>query len=344
MEVVDVLRHADVDVEQVHPKDVSRTAGALVDVVLDVAVGEIRARFAVEERQRAPYPNELARLEAVKRRIGGFGAPLLVVPFVSLPLAAMLTASGWSWADTSGNFDLRSDGLVARQRVTTTPPRMRTTGLPQGTGSLGIIRALINFIEGENEEPGATMLAAQANVSQPRASQVLRKLLDLGLVSRSTSGRWTPNRAALVDRFILEYRGPGGSQQYFYSLDSPTDVACRVAAWHAERGRFAVSADVGPDLLVPWRRPSIVVLYATAVLDPAALGLVSAQGPHDANVLLRSPHDTSVFPVPRLVAEVNGVEVPLADVTQQIWDLHDLGGADRLEAAGMLREWLIGRS
>jgi hypothetical protein len=40
---------------------------------------------------------------------------------------------------------------------------------------------------------------------------------------------------------------------------------------------------------------------------------------------------------------MDGVDVPLADLTQQIWDLQDLGGADRLEAAGRLREWLLNR-
>ena len=44
-----------------------------------------------------------------------------------------------------------------------------------------------------------------------------------------------------------------------------------------------------------------------------------------------------------LVATVRGVDIPLADETQLIWDLQDLGGADRLEAAGVLREWLLTR-
>jgi hypothetical protein len=55
------------------------------------------------------------------------------------------------------------------------------------------------------------------------------------------------------------------------------------------------------------------------------------------------PGDESVFPVPLWAAEVRDVEVGLADATQMIWDLHDLGGADRLEAAGKLREWLLTR-
>jgi hypothetical protein len=33
--------------------------------------------------------------------------------------------------------------------------------------------------------------------------------------------------------------------------------------------------------------------------------------------------------------------VPLTDPLQQIWDLENLGGADRIEAAERMREWLL---
>ncbi len=187
----------------------------------------------------------------------------------------------------------------------------------------------------------ATALAARANVSQPRASQVLRQLHDLELIERSGSGRWEPDREALLDRLLEDYRGPGGSEQYLYSLDSPTDVAIRAAGANTRERPIVVSADVAPDLLLAWRRPSVVILFATHEIGPGNLGLVEAQGRHDANVIIRYPDDRSVFPVPKLVAELHGVEVPLAAPSQLIWDLQDLGGADRLEAAGMLREWLL---
>jgi hypothetical protein len=106
---------------------------------------------------------------------------------------------------------------------------------------------------------------------------------------------------------------------------------------------IVVSADVGPDLIVPWRRPSLVILYARHAIDPPDLGLTDAQGRHDPNVIVRTPEDRSVFPVPALVGQIQGNEVPLADPLQQIWDLQDLGGADRIEAAGRLREWLLER-
>ncbi len=337
MDAVRALRSAEVDV-------VVQSAGdAGIDAVLEVSAGSARSRFAVEVRRRAPYPNELSHLAAQRERIARHGEPMLVAPFVNDALASALRASGWSWADGQGNFDLRAPGLVLRQRTTSTPPKPRRTKLPHGSGSLAIVRALIQFGRGEQEEPTATALAAQARVSQPRASQVLHQLLDLDLVERTENGRWSPHREALLDRFLAEYRGPGGSEQYFYSLDPPTDVAVRAARLASARRPIVVSADVGPDLLLAWRRPSVVILYTQAAVDPAELDLVDAQGRHDANVILRSPRDLSVIPVPELVAELRGVEIPLADPTQQIWDLQDLGGADRLEAAGMLREWLLKR-
>jgi hypothetical protein len=106
---------------------------------------------------------------------------------------------------------------------------------------------------------------------------------------------------------------------------------------------IAASADVGPDLILPWRRPSVVILYAKHAIDPSGLGLTQAQGRHDANVVMRAPQDRSVFPTSALVAQVQGSDVLLADPIQQIWDLQDLGGADRIDAAGRLRQWLLER-
>lgn len=336
-EVVRALRAAEVDAV-VRP---SETAG--LDAVLEVTAEGVRSRFAVEEKARAPYPNELALLAARHNAIASAGEPLLVAPFVNEAVASALRAAGWSWADGQANFDLRAPGLVLRQRQSSTPPKRQRTALPHGSGGLAIVRALIRSAQGDDEEASSTVLAAQANVSQPRASQVLHQLQDLALVERTTDRRWTPRREALLDRFLAEYRGPAGSERYLYSLESPADVAVRAARDSSATRPVVASADVGPDLLLSWRRPSVVILYSTAFIDPAELGLVEAQGRHDANVVVRNPRDRSVFPVPELVADVRGVDVPLADPAQQIWDLQDLGGADRLEAAGMLREWLLNR-
>jgi len=201
----------------------------------------------------------------------------------------------------------------------------------------------VRFSGGEDAELGPTALAAQAGVSQPRASQVLHQLHDLKLVDISARGRWEPRREALLDRFLAEYPGPGGSESYYYTLGSPVEVALDAGRAAAPGRPIAVSADVGPDLIVPWRRPSLVILYARHAIDPSDFGLTEAHGGHDANVIVRSPEDRSVFPIPALVGQVQGNEVPLADPLQQVWDLQELGGADRIEAAGRLREWMLKR-
>jgi DNA-binding transcriptional ArsR family regulator len=338
MNAVQWLRESGLAVMQSEP----RLAGdAPADIVLEVAAGGQCARFAVEVKQRAPYPNELGRLGRLRETLSRLGQPLLVAPFVSQTLGVALTGQGWSWADAQGDFDLRAPGLVLRQRRTVARPKPVRVALPRGSGSSAVIRALIRLGEGAEEEPGAASLATLAGVSQPRVSQVLAALRDHNLVERVDRGRWRPDREALLDRFMAEYRGPGGSEQFFHALDSPADVAVRAArSWGHQ---VAVSADAGPDLIVPWRRPSTVILYVKRVPEVNGMGLelVGAQGRHDANVIVHMPADRSVFPVPALVAELHGMEIPLADPSQMLWDLDDLGGADRAEAAGRLREWLL---
>jgi len=341
MDVLSALQAVGVTVHHVEREQ--RVHDLRVDAILDLRLGKARATFAVEEKRRAPYPNELPKLQPAQKSLAEVGTPMLVVPFVSEPLGTSLTQAGWSWADATGNFDLRSDHLVLRQRATATQPRPKPGRLPQGSGGLAIIRTLIGFPLGTNEEPGATALANQVGVSQPRASQVLHRLLELNLVTRSPQGRWSPNREALLDRYLSEYRGPGGSEHYLSSLDPPNEVAARAAKHVDDERSLAVSADVGPDLLLAWRRPSVVILYVRQLLDLDRLRLVDAQGRPDANVIIRIPDDVSMFPTDLLVAEMGDVDVPLADPTQQIWDLHELGGTDRLEAAGRLREWLLNR-
>jgi hypothetical protein len=117
---------------------------------------------------------------------------------------------------------------------------------------------------------------------------VLRQLHDLELIESTGRGRWRPRREALLDRFLAEYPGPQGSEQHFYSLDTPADVAVRARTL---RRRVAVSADVGPDLLVPWRRPSVVIVYVEHAIDPADLELVEAQMPRV--VIYPAPHADS---------------------------------------------------
>jgi hypothetical protein len=339
MEAVRWLRESGLRIKD-HAAADSTDAG--VDAILDVAADGRSAHFAVQVKRRAPYPHEVDRLEPSRRELARQGRPLMVAPFISEPLGSILTKADWSWADDQGNFDLRAPGLLLRQRRTVAAPARRRRSLPRGSGSFAVIRALVSSGE-EAEEYRATVLAAQAGVSQPRVSQVLHHLRDLDLIERTGHGLWEPDREALLDRFLAEYPGPGGSEQYCYSLDPPTDVAIRAGQVSAPGRPIVASADIGPDLIVPWRRPSLVIFYVKHLIDQSSLGLIDAQGRRDANVIVRLPEDRSVFPSHALMARIRGNDVPLADPLQQIWDLQDLGGTDRLEVAGRLRQWLLAR-
>lgn len=171
---------------------------------------------------------------------------------------------------------------------------------------------------------------------------MLSQLQKEGLVRRGKDGWHASDREGLLDAFLLEYGGPGGTESFFYSLDALQDVAVSIVSILAsQRAKCAVSADVGPDLVTSWRSPTQLIVYVDRPFDASRFGLVTAMGRDDANALVRVPDDASVFRHQPLEAEVDGSYVPLAHETQMIWDLHDLGGDDRLEAASHLKKWLL---
>jgi hypothetical protein len=320
---------------------VRRPAGDF-DALLQVDVDGIEGTFAVEIRSRPPYPNELDVFLSMHNHLAKFGVPLLFAPSISEGLGLRLVKHGWSWADSRGYFELRAPGIRLKNRAPSKAPAIhpRRTSLPQGPGALSIVRFLIRD-RNEWGGFGPTHLANIAQVSQPRASQVLASLASADLVERVPDG-WRANREDLLDAFLNQYRGPGGAEVPLYSLDAPAETAARIVE-RAEvtQARIAVSADVGPDLISPWRSPSVVIVYMDEDTHIDELELVRAKTRADANVLLRVPDDTSVFRSHTLEADLKGRVIPLADETQMIWDLHDLGGDDRIEAAGEMRKWLL---
>jgi len=311
----------------------------IADDVVDIAVGKSLVRFAIKKRQRAPFPNEIPDIEDDRRSLENFGRPLLVAPYIPESLGRALSEAGWSWADDQGNYDVRDVGLRLRQRRTFTEPRRTRRLMPSGFGSWSVIRTLIALQEDREDGLSPTELAKRAHVSQPRASQVLSALARLDLM-RAKKGRWRADRSALLDQFLNEYPGAGGTERLLYSLDSPAAVTIELTRLAPPRS-FVTSADVASDLIAAWRRPTVVIFYAASDLPIDDLGLIQAHGRADANVILREPRDHSVFPATPLSARVEDIEIPLADPSQIIWDLQDLGGDDRLEAAGRMRSWLL---
>lgn len=288
--------------------------------------GHRRWRFLIENRGRAPYPNELNAWPPLQRT-----QRLLLCDYVSQPLADRLVDIGWSFADDSGNIHLQDAGLLIERRRRRTPSKGRIS-LPQGRAGLLLIRTVV--AERNLQRFAPSELAAQLELPRPRVAQTLAKLRDIGLAETVTRGEWRVDRAGLLDAFIESYRGPGGRTVHAYSLDEPRDIAELVA--RSVDAPVVISGDVGADLIAPWRRPTTAVIYSHTTWKDKQ-GLVMASAPEDANVLLCSPTDQSIF----ATADRRHKRFHVADPLQVMWDLQRLGGSDRLEHMGQIREWLL---
>jgi hypothetical protein len=206
-----------------------------------------------------------------------------------------------------------------------------------GPGTSAVVRALVAAERALTQ----TELASMVAVSQPRVSQVVKMLTDAGAVTSRPSG-FVGRRAKLIDLYVARHR-PTVTQPDvpWYSTRSMRDQAirCRDLA-RTSNTPVAFSADLAPDLMVPWRHPTLTVLYARSLLDLGPAGFVPAEGRGDASLLVRVVTDPTLLvpfdPWPRAVDEV-----PITDPVQQVWDLHDLGGEDRREAADRLRRYIL---
>ena len=209
-----------------------------------------------------------------------------------------------------------------------------------GPGTSALVRALI----AARQPATQTELAALVGVSQPRVSQVLAQLTKKSAVT-STADGYVGRPRKLLDLYIANHRPTlVGNEVPWYGLQPMREQIERICVLaRASSTRVAVSADLAPDLLASWRHPTLTIVYADATLDLADAGLVRAEGRVDATVLVRHTSDTTLLsafePWPRQVELI-----PLADPVQQVWDLHSLGGEDRIEAASRLAERILDRS
>ncbi len=209
-----------------------------------------------------------------------------------------------------------------------------------GAGTAAIARLLVAA-----EAPLTGVAIADAvDVSQPRASQVLKQFTEHEAV-RATEHGYVGRPARLLDLYRRRARPLlVQPETYWYSTRSPAEQAKRIAEFAAAHDApVAVSADLAPDLLVPWRHPTLTIVYSTESLAFDEAGLVPAEGRADASIILRWTRDpTLLTPASPWPNEVDSI--PLTDPVQQWWDLLDLGGEDRVEAADRLRRAILDRA
>ncbi|MDE0778265.1 MAG: hypothetical protein OSB43_18450 [Nocardioides sp.] len=209
-----------------------------------------------------------------------------------------------------------------------------------GAGTAAIARLLVAA-----EAPLTGVAIADAvDVSQPRASQVLKQLAEHEAV-RATEHGYVGRPARLLDLYRRRARPLlVHPESYWYSTRSPVEQARRIAEFAAAHDApVAVSADLAPDLLVPWRHPTLTIVYTTESIALDEAGLVPAEGRADSSIILRWTRDpTLLTPAPPWPTQVD--DIPVTDPVQQWWDLLDLGGEDRVEAADRLRRAILDRT
>lgn len=187
-------------------------------------------------------------------------------------------------------------------------------------------------------------LGALVGVTQPRVSQILAMLAQQAAVRQRPTG-YLGNRRQLIDLYVTHHAPAlSSAESAWYSLAPQSDAVRSVVSQAAANGiRVAVSADLAADLITPWRHPTLTVVYAARDLDLSDAGFVPAEGRVDAIIVVRTTPDTTLLqafePWPRTANNI-----PLADPLQQIWDLNDLGGHDRVDHAKRLATAVLRRN
>jgi len=292
---------------------------------VDVRINKRRFKLSLVRRSRSPFKAEIEDLKFPDNDT----VCVLVAPFISETTGNHLVRAGWSWVDLSGNAHLNAEGLMIQRRVTA-KQSMKVSGLPKGRGSWSVIRECIN----EAKIEGASRLGERVGVSQPRVSQILSGLVSLGYLEKTGRSVWEVNTLDLLEAFLSQYSGHGGASEQYYSLDSPRETAEKISlSLSAEEAKGVfVGGDLAADLISPWRAPTVLTIYSNMKIDFESLGIVEAQA-DEGNVSVHYPKDLSMF-----TDCSTDYVLPSVDKTQIVWDLYDLGGKDRVEAAEQLIE------
>ena len=204
-----------------------------------------------------------------------------------------------------------------------TQPRVRRWG----PATSQLVRHLAVHTEPINQ----VALARDLQVSQPRISQILRLLANHDIDIEHLDD--PEQRRRLVDLYVQYHRPYVVSESPFYGLDPAYEQVRQVVqAARRQNVRMTVSSDLAPDLIAPWRTPTLTVIYAEAALELEPGLFVPAMARGDATLLIRDISDDSLLaPWP-----TSRPDIPIVHPVQQVWDLYDLGGEDRLEAAERL--------
>jgi hypothetical protein len=286
--------------------------------------------FLLDRRSRQPRPSELAAAASPDA--------LLIAPKLSVSSQERLLDLGWSWITDAGQVHLRFGDHVVSSPARTSEPASQSpviaSALIRGIGTFAVIRRLL-----VGPPPASQAdLALTTGVTQPRVSQILQALVRQGLVTRY-EGMWRiTDWDYVLQSWLAQYPGPGGTTTCWTGLDDVWSQA--VAALSVLPGEAVVSGDLGADLLAPWRQPRRATVYVPALCDLKQTGLVQVGGTADTAVAVCVPDDRSVWPAEAITRSFRGHRIRVADPIQVLWDMQAAADDDSIQAAEQVARWL----
>lgn len=266
------------------------------------------------------------------------GSPTIVAaPWLSPRTRELLTESGWSYIDTTGNTYMAIDrpGLFIQTGGATRDPSPKPTTGPnlRGPRAWALQRTLAEVLP----PYGVTELSAALDIDAGYVSRLLGALSEELLIDRQARGRvqsveWEPLLRQIATSYTLlssnetaNWVAPGGAEQFLRDLSTS-----KLKGW-AVSGSFAASRRVSV------AAPEIAVVFAE---DPERIAESMRLRPvrNGGNVVTALPYDRIVFE--RTWKEDN---IVYASVAQVVIDC--MTGFGRMPAeADALLDWMRRRT
>ncbi len=294
--------------------------------------------FDIVQLDRPVHPSKL--------REPSSAAALVVTPSATAGARDRARTLGWSLVTAAGDgWLLFSDGACAALpgRVPSETSHLTPQRGRHGWGRWSLVREIVRC-SGQTQG----VLARSVGLSQSRVSRLLTPLREQDLVQRTSQGWRATEWDELVRWWLTSYPGPGGVTTWWYGLKPtqqqllPALQVLQQAAKARSAAAPAISGDSAADLIAPWRRPTTLVLYAHVGADLALAGLTPAHGPDDATCQLVVPEDTGVWAAadapPHPLSD--GMQAPVVDGLQVLWDVVQSPGPDAAEQALRLQRHL----
>ena len=319
--------------------EVHATAPDVVE--LQTPDGVLRVR--VERWARPLHPVE------VTERVGRWGhaeeSVLVVADHVSPRVKALLERHQVSYVTGHSVFVALPPPSAPVRRALRADPQRASQGGPglrlpwRGRSAYQVLRRVI---QGGLRQP-QRRIARDAHVSQPRVSQVLAALDDLGLVDRDRGCLVAV--PAVLDAWLRDYPGPGGVTTRWFSGQPMAvvvpDVLRHLAVLDID---VHVSGSFAADHLSPYALPRHARLYVDRHADLSAVGLVRTPDVATADVWVTVADDPTIAPAPHdpvIPLPFENTTGVLADPLQVLWDTAGEADVDAGQAADALRRWLL---